>query len=188
VPVQENTMNKVKLLVPNMILLLLLLSAPALAFPSYGQEDESQGLSDFAHFKASLSGMVELTDRKMGFVDDIEIRVRVLKDVKSGASVKGVCLFIPAGEGSPLILLRYIDADELAGVLIALQEFQDRIDTTKPEPDMKAYYITRGRIGIGVKYYGKWKGIVMTDGLTRTFGSRNFSKLKKTLEAASQYL
>jgi hypothetical protein len=168
--------------------LFLLLAGSVAALPSYAQEDDSQGLSDYAQFQASLSGMVELTDQKMGFVDDIEIRVRHLRSVESGESVKGVCLFIPAGEGYPLILLRYIDADELGAVLEALAKFEEKIETTEPVPDMRAYYITRGQIGIGVKYYGKWKGIIMTDGITRTFGTRTFSKLRETLEAAALQL
>jgi len=168
--------------------LFLLTVASVGAQPYYTREDDSQGLSDYAQFKASLRGMVELIDRKMGFAGDIEVRVRHLISVESGESVKGVTLFIPAGENDPLILLRTIDADELPAVLEALAMFADKIETSKPEPDMRAYYVTRGEIGIGVKYYGKWKGIITTDGITRTFGTRTFSKLKAKLEAAAQYL
>ena len=102
--------------------------------------------------------------------------------------MKGVCLLIPSGESSPVLLVRYIDVDELGAVLEALRGFEERMETTKPEPDMRAYYVTRGRIGIGVKYYGKWKGIVTTDGITRTFGSRSFRKLHELLREASDQL
>ena len=166
----------------------LLLTAQVHAFPSYTLEDESNGLSDFAQFKDSLSGKMEYTDLKLGHVDDIEVRVRHLTHSASGRTVKGVCLLIPAGEGSAYVLVRYIDADEVPDVLEALEDYQQRVSTTKPEPDMRAFYVTRGRIGLGVKYYGKWKGIVMTDGVTRTFGARNFSKLYEILRAASEEL
>jgi hypothetical protein len=171
-----------------LIILCLFLPTQAQALPSYTVEDESGGLSDFAHFKDSLSGMVEFTDQKMGFIDDIEIRVRHLTHPATGRSVKGVCLLIPAGEDSPLILVRYIDADETGEVLNALEGFRQRVETTKPEPDMRAFFVTRGQIGLGVKYYGKWKGIITTDGITRTFGSSNFSKLVEILRAASELL
>lgn len=167
-----------------LLLLLCLLATQAQSLPSYTLEDESNGLSDFAQFKDSLSGKIEYSDLKMGFVDDIEVRVRHLTHPSSGRSVKGVCLLIPSGEGSALLLVRYIDADELPVVIEALEDYQQRVATTKPEPDMRAFYVTRGQIGLGVKYYGKWKGIVMTDGLTRTFGSRNFIKLIEVLRAA----
>lgn len=170
------------------VLCLLLLTAQLPALPSYTMEDESNGLSDFARFKDSLNGKVEYTDLKMGHVDDIEIRVRHLLHPATGRTLKGVCLLIPAGEDSPYILVRYIDADELPDVLEALKDYNQRVETTKPEPDMRAFYVTRGQIGIGVKYYGKWKGIVMTDGITRTFGEGNFSKLYRILQAASEAL
>ena len=167
---------------------LCLLAIQAQALPSYTMEDESNGLSDFARFKDSLTGVVEYTDLKLGNVDDIEIRVRHLTHPATGRSVKAVCLLIPAGEDSPYILVRYIDADELPDVLKALEGFNQRVETTKPEPDMRAFYVTRGQIGLGVKYYGKWKGIVMTDGITRTFGDGNFSKLYSLLQEASEKL
>ena len=168
--------------------IIFLLLAQAQAFPSYTMEDESNGLSDFARFKDSLTGVVEYSDLKLGHVDDIEIRVRHLTHPATGRSIKGVCLLIPAGEDSPYILVRYIDADELPDVLKALEGFNQKVETTKPEPDMRAFYVTRGQIGLGVKYYGKWKGIVMTDGITRTFGDGNFEKMYRLLQEASEKL
>lgn len=167
---------------------LLLLATMATALPSYTQEDETQGLSDFAQFRDSLSGQVELTDLKLGVIEDIDVRVRRLTHPATGRTVKGVCLLIPAGENSRLILVRYIDADELGQVLEAMADFENRMNTTEPEPDMRAYYMTRGRIGIGVKYYGKWKGIVKTDGITRTFGDGDFRNLREKLQEASRLL
>lgn len=169
-------------------IVLLFLALPAFALPGYTLEDESNGLSDFAQFKDSLTGQVEITDIKLGVADDIDVRVRYLVQPSTGATVKGVCLLIPSGENSALVLVRYIDPDELDDLLKALADFEQRVKNTSPEPDMRAYFTTRGRISIGVKYYGKWKGIVKTDGITRTFGSRSFRRLHALLRRALEIL
>lgn len=146
------------------------------------------GLSRFEIFEAGESGSMELTDRKLGFADDIEIRVRHLKFVNSGEQLSAVCLLIPPGEYQPASMVRYIDVDELPQVLEALRQFEERFEGPGPRPDMRAYYVTRGQVAIGIKYYGKWKGILRTDGITRTFGVRTFRKLRAKLEEAASYL